>query len=251
MDVEDTKTAKLSGVDWLQFFSGGVPALDYFLMQVDHLRELVDKSTVETGINVTAELCMIGLAAYFEAFCKNEFAAVINIVPEILNRFADKRECRITAKSLLHVLLELDHSLGFLISEEFDFGSAKAVNGLCQNLLNVTPFSKKETTKYAEFLNDRNLLVHHGGIYTAKYKGQKFVKKHARAEIYAGVYFDSLVIRKVDVHKWADFLTRVAKKMGDATGAALLKFVASEGFSCDPERTKAIEGLGNLRLAGN
>jgi hypothetical protein len=214
-------------------------------MQVDEIKELVDKSTVEAGINITAELCLIGLAAYFEAFCKNEFAAVINILPEILSDFTGKRECKISAKNILHVVSEFDHSLGFLVVEEYDFGSPKYINGLFRDLLNITPFAKKEAGRYSEFLNDRNLLVHHGGIYTAKYKGQKFFKKHTGAQI----YFDSLVIKKTDVHRWADFLVGVATKMGAATSSALSGFVASKRLKCDSERRKAIEALGYLSLS--
>ena len=216
--------------------------MEYFRMQVDDLGELVDKSSVETGINISAEVCMIGLAAYFEAFCKNEFAAIINIFPETLSKFTEKRECKITAKNILHVISEFDHSLGFLIAEEYDFGSAKAINGLFQDLLNITPFSKKEAGKYAEFLNDRNLLVHHGGIYTAKYKGQKFVRKQTGGEI----YFDSLVVKKTEVHQWADFLLTTAKKTGAATSAALSEFVVSKNLKCDSERKMAIEALADI-----
>lgn len=169
-------------VDWLQFFNGAVPALAYFQIQVDNLKELVDKSTNELGIDVTAELCMIGLAAYFEAFCKNQFAAVINIVPDTLSRFTERRDCKLTAKNLLPVMTELNHSLGFLIAEEYDFGSAKAVNGLFLDLLNITPFSKEEADEYGQFLNDRNLLVHHGGVYTSKYRGQTLAKKQLGGE---------------------------------------------------------------------
>jgi len=228
----------MTNVDWLQFFSGGVPALEFFRIQVDELKELVDKVEDEHGTSFTAELCMIGLAAYFEAFCKNEFAAVINILPETLGRFTERRECRITAKNLLPVIYELGHSLGFLIAEEYDFGSAKAVNGLFLDLLNITPFSKDEADKYGEFLNDRNLLVHHGGVFTAKYNDQTFAKKKI-----GQTYFDSLCIKKSDVHQWADFLIDVAKKMGKATSTSLSQFVAAQKLTCDLERKKAIEAL--------
>jgi hypothetical protein len=228
-------------VDWLQFFSGGVPTLVYFQIQVDELKELVEKSTKELGIDVTAELCMIGLAAYFEAFCKNQFAAVINIVPETLNRFTERRDCKITAKNLLPVMPELNHSLGFIIAEEYDFGSAKSVNGLFQDLLNITPFSKDEANEYGEFLNDRNLLVHHGGVYTAKYSGQTFAKKQLGGR---QIYFDSLVVNKTDVSRWAAFLIDLATKMGKATSTSLSKFVATQKLRCDSERKKAIEALG-------
>lgn len=230
------------GPDWLQFFSGGVPSLDYFRFQVSDLTKLANESKEDSGLNITAELCIIGLAAHFESFCKNEFAAAINIFPQILSGFAEKRDCKLSVKSLLHNFSEIDHSLGFVIAEEYDFGSAKSVNGLFQDLLNITPFSTKEAGEFAQFLNDRNLLVHHGGIYTAKYKGQKFVKKVADHLI----NFDSLVVKKSDVNRWADFLVQIATKTGDAVKVAVTKSVSQNGWDCDEERSKAINALASL-----
>lgn len=233
------------GIDWLQFFSGGVPSLEYFRFQVSDIRALANRSKVRSGLDTTAELCMIGLAAYFEAFCKNEFAAVINIFPEVLSGLAEKRECRITARNLLHVISEFDHSLGFLIAEEFDFGSAKSINCLFRDLLNISPFSKAEASKYSEFLRDRNLLVHHGGIYTAKYRAQVPFVRQTPVQI----YFDSLVVNKSDVYKWADFLIELATKMGSATAKALSQLVTSKGLKCDTGRKKAIDALADISLS--
>ena len=62
--------------------------MDYFRLQVDDIKGLVDKFSGGTAIEMVPELCMVGLAAYFEAFCKNEFAAIINIFPEVLSGFS-------------------------------------------------------------------------------------------------------------------------------------------------------------------
>ena len=227
-------------LSWLDFYSAGVPALDYFLMQVEDLKKLADGTPAERGVNITAELCIIGLAAYFESFCKSEFAAIINICPATLRRFSDRRECRINAKNLLHVIADSTRSLGFLVSEEYDFGSAKSVNSLFQDLLNITPFSKKEAAKYADFLNDRNLLVHHGGVYTAKYKGQFAAKGLSGGKI----YFDSLEVGKQEVREWASFLVSVANKLGGAARSALSDFAVSQELKIDPERKLGVEALG-------
>lgn len=211
-------------------------------MQVDHLRKVADGSEVEEGnLDFTAELCVIGLAAYFEAFCKNEFAAVINICPDILNPFTVKRECNVSGRGLLCILSAPRCRLGSLVAEQYDFGSAKTINGLFRDILNIAPFSKREAKKYAEFLSDRNLLVHHGGVYTLKYAEQKLASKR----IGRLVHFDSLVVNKSDVNRWADFLVRLATKIGNATATALLKSTASQGFKCSAERKKAIQALGN------
>jgi hypothetical protein len=55
----------------LDYFIGGVPALGYFELQADKLTELVNSSKEAklTRLNHTTEVSLIGLAAYFEAFC--------------------------------------------------------------------------------------------------------------------------------------------------------------------------------------
>ena len=216
--------------------------MEYFLIQVGHLKKVADGSEVKEGLDFTAELCVIGLAAYFEAFCKNEFAAVINICPGILSAFTAKRECNVSGRGLLYILSAPRCRLGSLVAEQYDFGSAKSINGLFRDMLNIAPFSKREAKKYAEFLSDRNLLVHHGGVYPLKYAEQKLAsKKMGRL-----VHFESLVVNKSDVNRWAEFLVRLATKIGNATAAALLKSTASQGFKCNVERKKAIQALGNV-----
>jgi len=229
---------------WLDFYSGGVPSFEYFLLQVKDVEEIASTSKVKSGIDITAELCLIGLAAYFEAYCKNEFAAVINICPEILKAFTLKRDCMVPARNLLHIVSAPRHRLGFLIAEEYDFGSAKTINSLFQDLLKITPFTKTEAKKYAQFLNDRNLLVHHGGTYTFRYAGQKFAKGDLRTY----VHYHSLVVNKDDVRCWSKFLVAIATKTATATMRALLNFVSSEQIKCSAERKKAIGALGPLSV---
>lgn len=104
----------------LDYFIGGVPALGYFELQADKLAELVcsSKEAKLTRLNLIAEVSLIGLAAYFEAFCKAHFASLINICPEILKNFLERR--RDAAVSLSHILAvwrELGFKLGNVISE--------------------------------------------------------------------------------------------------------------------------------------
>ena len=229
--------------NWLDFFVAGVPSLEYFLIQVNHIREIADNSEMEEGhLDFTAELCVIGLAAYFEAFCKNEFAAVINICPGILETFTIKRQCNISGRTLLYILSAPKCRLGSIVAEQYDFGSAKSINGLFQDILNIAPFSKREAKKYSEFLSDRNLLVHHGGVYTLNYVEQNLASEQAKGQ----VHWASLVVSKNDVHRWADFLVRLATKIGNVTASALLKSPVSRGSKRSPERKKAIRALGNI-----
>ncbi len=229
---------KLVRVNW-DHFSGGVPPLAYFKVKVDELLDLSNRQPDISGIDCVVELCIIGLAAYFEAFCKDHFAAIINIVPQTLEDFTDKRECRIPVKSMLYKLQSIPHRLGFLIAEEYDFGTAKSVNSLFADLLRISPFSKEEVVQYSRFLNDRNLLVHHGGVFTSKYARQKFNKE----QIEANVNMNSLIVTKVDVQRWAKFLFSIAEKLAEASSKALNQFGTNCGIIFPKEINAAIEAL--------
>ncbi len=74
----------------------------------------------------------------------------------------------IEVSGLLQILKSVVHRLGSLVAEQFDFGAAKKINGLFLDLVAISPFSKDEEVRYTQLLNDRNLLVHHGGIVTIK-----------------------------------------------------------------------------------
>jgi len=226
----------------LDSFIAGVPPLGYFELEVRNITELAKASKADEGnLDPTTELCFIGLAAYFEAFCKSQFAAIINICPETLKVFTSKRECSVNARNLLYILPKPKYRLGSLIAEEYDFGCAKSINSLFVDLLNITPFSKDESGKYADFLNDRNLFVHHGGVYTFKYAKQKLSSQSIQRK----VHFDSLVVGKADVLSEAAFLLKIAKKTADASGSALTKFIAAEKIKMSAARKKAIWYLGH------
>ena len=73
-------------IDALDFFIAGVPPNVIFELDSKKIIELVASSTdPHLTSNPIAELGLIGLAAYFEAFCKNQFAAIVNICPDTLN----------------------------------------------------------------------------------------------------------------------------------------------------------------------
>jgi hypothetical protein len=239
LKVDYTIRIILSVTIWLDYFIGGVPALDYFLLEVADIKKVAARSRTTHGLDLLSELCLIGLAAHFEAYCKNTFAAIVNICPETLYRFSGHRECSLPIRNLLRVLPTVRRALGFLLAEEYDFGSAKTVNSLFFDLLNVTPFSKDEAAAYSDFLNDRNLLVHHGGVYTQKYAGQRFATKSVSHRI----HFDSLVVNKRDVRKWADFLTAMATKMGQISQKALDEFILENQIKCNSEKKRAVRAL--------
>jgi hypothetical protein len=69
----------------LDYFSAGVPPHGDFELLVSGLKKLVKDSSALSGLNQTAEVCLIALSAYFEAFCKAQFAVFINIYYSIIN----------------------------------------------------------------------------------------------------------------------------------------------------------------------
>lgn len=225
----------------LDYFVAGVPPGPLFKMSLDDLKEMVDLSKEDlSGLNPVVEVCLIGLVSHFEAFCKNMFAAVINICPQILNNFCAKRpDIAIKVKDLLALDAYSKNKLGFLLSEKYDFGSAKDINSLYMDLLSITPFSKNEMEKYARLLNDRNLLVHHAGIYTMRYHEQAFKKQSVKNR----VFFDSLVVRKKDFSDWAKFIENIVVKIINSSHSALSEFIKNKKLKLPKENKKALEFL--------
>jgi hypothetical protein len=126
-----------------------------------------------------------------------------------------------------------------MLSEHYDFGSAASINSLFFDLLHISPFSKDDAEKYSEFLNDRNLLVHHGGIYTYRYARQKFAKE----KIPDLAHWHSLPVSTKDVQTWSTFLIYMSGKLAKASKLALNRLVEQESMMVDSERHKAIDSL--------
>jgi hypothetical protein len=229
-------------LNWLDFFHGGVPPYQFFRLSLDDLKKLSLISDDKESMSTTAEVCLIGLAAYFEAFCKNQFAAILNVCPESLSAFSGKRQdATLPLRILPAFIRKMDYRIGSLIAEQYDFGSAKAVNGMFRDLVGATPFSKKETAAYGRFLNDRNLLVHHGGVYTQKYHGQTFRKRNLPRV--PEVYYDSLVITTADCQKWCDWADGMARKIAEISREGLLGFTKAHSVRLDTERQKALDSF--------
>src|SRR5262249_30649145 len=75
---------------WLDFFPGGVPAGIIFDMQVEDVWNLVRDYLTLEGMQHRAgsELAFMGLIAYFEGFCKNHTASLLNVCPELVRELA-------------------------------------------------------------------------------------------------------------------------------------------------------------------
>jgi hypothetical protein len=229
--------------DALDYFVAGVPALGYFELQVDELVKIVKdyRPSTLSALNSAAELCVIGLSAYFEAFCKAQFAALVNICPRLLTNFVERRrDAMVSLNHILEMQAEIGSRMGSIVAEGYDFGSAKEINGLFYDLARITPFSTDECVKFGRFLSDRNLLVHHGGVYTLRYFTQNLKQVNAKKL----AHWDSLVVHKKEFDEWKDFLLLVARKTSKSSKNALERFVVAEKIDLTDEQKRAVEFLG-------
>lgn len=222
----------------LKHYAGHVPTGRVFKLHFDEIVDLVESShDPDYTSNINAQISLIALIAYFEAFCKNNFASIINICPELIENFLVKRkEITINLKDLILFDYDVKNKIGFIISEKYDFGSAKCINNLYNDLLSISPFTKKEISTFDALLNDRNLLVHHGGIYTLKYGHQKLESGIAKNEIYA----QSVRIRKGDFLKSAEFIEKVVLKILDCCNTALIDYISKNKIILSTEQEKSL-----------
>ncbi|TAJ75483.1 hypothetical protein EPO44_21985 [bacterium] len=224
---------------WLDYFSGGVPTGEFFRMTLDDLTKTINRSS--QGLNRVNEVCFIGLVSYFEAFCKDHFASVLNIEPTLLVSLRDNgQDTLIDPSRLLEFRDEWSIRLGFLVAEKFDFGTAQKINALYGSLLKITPFSKDEAKYYEGILRDRNLFVHHGGMFTPTYSTQNKLFSESNA---VRPFFDSLVVGPEYFDERLEFIKGVARKILKASHSALHTFIEKSGVSYLPERMKAVDAF--------
>ncbi len=225
--ILDRKEDEDSIGGWAEKFPGGVPPGEYFRMETDDLIELVSKHDKPKRTNHVAPLAYIGLLAYFEAFCKDQFASLINIYPElIISLKENQQDINIDASEMLKHKNSPIQILGFLIAEKYDFGTARKINTLYNALLGITPFAQKDINRFSNILKDRNLLVHHGGIYTTKYLIGKTV---LNVPDESRVFMDSLVITNDRFKEDAEFMKGIARKTIRASHDALKRVLEEKG----------------------
>lgn len=231
----------LEEVSWLEYSSGGVPAGQFFKMTLDDLREIIKSSSDNEGINRLNEICFIGLISYFEAFCKDLFASILNIIPDFVENLRDAgQDISVDSTRILLYRDEISHKIGFLVAEKYDFGSAQKINALYKALLNVSPFSKDDIKKYGDILRDRNLFVHYGGTYTLTYLQQsRLIDDKGRDR----AFFDSLVLDKTYINDKFDFIEKIAKKMLKATNTAAIRLISDKRIFVTEEQQKAIDAF--------
>jgi hypothetical protein len=203
------------------FFVGCISPFLLFEMEYHGLFHLVESHKDETFFrktNPAAEVVVIAMVAHFEAFCKHQFAAIVNILPALLPVFTSKRnEPEVQFSSVISLNGEFEKNIGFVIAEKYDFGSAKSINGLFRDLLLVSPFSEKEATTFNDILSKRNLLVHHAGFYTLQYLKENSIHD----EIKTKAFKEAILIDTRGCHEISDFLFQMAIKITQVTSNAL------------------------------
>lgn len=228
--------------DWLEYFAGGVPTGEFFRLTLDDVRKISssDKER-ETGINRLQELCFIGLVSYFEGFCKDLFACLINIEPRLISNLkASGQNVDVDASRVALYKEQVSHRLGFILTEGYDFGTAQKVNALYGALLKVSPFGSDDAKHYGELLRDRNLFVHHGGTFTLSYLEQK---RSPISQLPKDAYFNSQTLTPNAVQSAIKFIEGIARKSLRSSHDAVLRYLTEHGFQYQGERKKALEAL--------
>lgn len=233
---------KRNSDDWLDLFSGGVPTAPFFFSYTLHgLEQLYLTQSNKRGGSQLNELCVIGLVSYFEAFCKDHFASIINIEPFILKNLSKNgQDINIDPAKALELGDALSCNIGFLVAEKYDFGTAQKINALYRALILISPFSKDEIHMYGDLLRDRNLLVHHGGTYTSSYITQnKSILESGQKR----PFFDSLIVSKTYVDKQLNFIKEVSRKLLKASHAALINYLDENEIQLPEWKQKAVDSF--------
>jgi hypothetical protein len=85
----------------LDYFRGGVPAGAVFHLQTQRLQRLIDRRRSRSAADAQAEVCFIGLIAYFEAFCGDHFASILNLCPSLIEHLKQRgRDVSVDATDL-------------------------------------------------------------------------------------------------------------------------------------------------------
>lgn len=220
----------------LECFHAGLPPFSLFIMNADDTYEVVrafdaqkdipaDQRDEVRTLNTAAELGVMGLIAHFEAFCRHLFAALANAAPPLLTNLSERRhQTAVPLRDLLPFGPNISANLGFVVAEHFDFGSAKNINRLFEDLVDFTPINRDEGAQLDDIVFDRNLLTHHGGVYSMTYAHERKTVRTERG----GVYFDSLVITAGDFFRHDAFIVDLCRKMSLSAPDAVNRFLAKK-----------------------
>lgn len=209
-------------------------------MTLEEISEIANAIEEKSSINRGFEVCYVGLLSYFEAFCKDHFASILNIAPQLFLELRSRNfDLSIDASRAVMFEEKLPFRFGTLFVEKLDFGSSKSINSYFTSLLKITPLSQKESEQFERFLFDRHLLVHHGGAITSKYAEQIKVNGPIKEK----VFWDSIVITKARLGELTTFVDSLSRKISKASHDALLAYVAKNGIKLTAEGKKAVHSF--------
>jgi len=229
----------MSYSDYCDYFPGGVPPGVMFKMTLSDLQELLKLTPDKDGINRAAEILFVGLISYFEGFLKEVFASAINIDNTLLENLGKNgQDVSIDSRRLLVYGTDYYKKIGFVVSEKFDFGTAKKINSLYLALLRITPLAKDAATNLDRLLNDRHLIVHHGANYTLSYLEQTKATKVSDA------YWQCLTINKAYFNDAFKFIEDVSIKLLKSISTALKDRSNTCEIPLTPAQSEAIDALG-------
>jgi hypothetical protein len=218
---------------------GGIGPFVQFEKEFNILFHLVESNKGDNffrDTNPATEVALIGLVAYFEAFCKHQFAALVNILPQLLMDFTVKRgEPTVKFSTILTLKDDFINNLGIILAEQYEFGTAKQINSLFNDLLKVSPFSKEESSTFNEILKQRNLIVHHGGFYTLKYLQDGSISEERKRNMFQS----PIRIDTEEFHQIDDFTYRMAAKINLVTVKALKS--RTQNIQLTKEQSDAID----------
>ncbi len=230
---------KSKAIRALDYFPCQAPPAALFKSRINDLRGIAHLAETNHSSEIL-ELIKIGMTAYFEAFCKDQFGSLICLAPSLVkNLAASGLDTSLDASLIVDDPQEFQLQLGFHIAEKHDFGTPKKINSLYKALLRISPFSSKAAAAYDVILHDRNLLAHHGGTFTTAYvKNAKFPNKGS-----AKAFRDGIVLDPTQIHRDLDLIESVAYSIAVNTHKSLLIHIYDNSGRIGAEKKKALEFL--------
>ncbi|UYV13673.1 MAG: hypothetical protein NCW75_05160 [Phycisphaera sp.] len=227
-------------IEAFDFFSGAVPPGPVFQLETDDLITIVRSRTSESLWTGVSRLAIIGLVASFEAFCKDLFAATINIDPTLVRELKSaKFDISVDLTSLLILDVPTPHCFGFFLGERLKLNEPKKVNAAFFSSLGVSPLAKDDMKYLARLLEERHLLVHHGGMITSRYHASKL----RRREISDRLHVDSLEITEDEIGAHIHQLRKLAHKMLKTVASAMRKRSNLSGSTYYPVQLEGVAML--------
>jgi len=228
-----------------KYFIAGVAPSELFANHVISIRKILEREKKAGSGAYSFEILMMGLFAYYESYFKGQFAGLVNIIPTILKNFIKQRgDLSIKLRDIVNHPDETRIHIGSLITEYLNMGSPKEINSIFRDLLGVTLFSKSEKKVFDGYLWERSLILHHGGVYTAKHSSQNVAKKKLSGRLFLDsiTYDYEMCIERLETSE-----THV-KKIMKVTHDKIVEHIAENNILLDEEEKVALEALGKYEL---